>query len=619
MRRNLKAAGAVALAAGVWGLGTGRADAATINVTTDITASETWTADNEYILTQPIYVASGATLTIEPGTVVRGEPQSIAGANDPGTLIITRGSKLRAIGTKFKPIVFTNLDDNVGGNPGTFPYDSPLNALPITGTWGGLIVLGRTYVANNTPGAPNAAREVQIEGLTAVGGLGLYGNCMASPVFPDCDDDSGVISYLSIRYGGFNLSANNEINGLTLGAVGRSTEIDHVEVFQNKDDGIEFFGGTVGVHHVAAISGGDDGLDYDEGFRGKVQFAFVMQGTPGNDKSDKGAEQDGGNNPGGSQPFAIPTMYNLTFVGLGQKDYTARPTNTALHYRDNAGGRDYNSFFADFGGATMCIEGLGVNTSCERAATPYVVDGTFHQGPPSDFQLELQDNCFWCFGKGSVLGDATNCGAGSYCDNGVFTKAALDNEYLDCLSPRPIRTLVRTPSGVATTPDPIIQIDPRPAAGSGLLVTNRVAAGDGFLTPAPWKGAFREKNWLAKWSNLSRLTYFPACGMGGVTNAVPDEAKDLDFTDDDHLVWTAPALTGGMGVQVFDVLRATSTTGFGTPTCVETDDADTTAEDTAVPAPGDVDYYLVRAGNGCGDGTLGFQSSGAERSGASCP
>src|SRR5512134_164742 len=97
------------------------AQAATIHIGADITTSQTWTADNEYILTQPIYVTSGATLTIEPGTVVRGEPTS--GANDPGTLIITRGSKIQSLGTARRPVVFTDLlDDNVLDNPGSGSY-----------------------------------------------------------------------------------------------------------------------------------------------------------------------------------------------------------------------------------------------------------------------------------------------------------------------------------------------------------------------------------------------------------------------------------------------------------------------------------------------------------------
>jgi hypothetical protein len=99
--------------------------AADIFINADITTSQTWTANNEYILTDRIYVVNGSTLTIEAGTTVRGEPEDSPGAQNPGTLVITRGSKIRALGTRLHPIVFTDLDDdNIGGNPGTPPYDT---------------------------------------------------------------------------------------------------------------------------------------------------------------------------------------------------------------------------------------------------------------------------------------------------------------------------------------------------------------------------------------------------------------------------------------------------------------------------------------------------------------
>ena len=108
----------------ICGLGA-QAHAATVMVMNNITVSETWTADNEYILTQPIYVTNGATLTIEPGTVIRGEGESSAGALDPGTLIISRDSKINAVGTALAPIVMTDLlDDNIGSDSGSAPYNS---------------------------------------------------------------------------------------------------------------------------------------------------------------------------------------------------------------------------------------------------------------------------------------------------------------------------------------------------------------------------------------------------------------------------------------------------------------------------------------------------------------
>ncbi len=615
MKRTLNTLRTAPLLAAVIALGITQPEAATVFITENVIASQTWTADDEYVLTQVIYVTNGATLTIEPGTVVRGESESAPGALDPGALVISRGSKLVAQGTEQQPIVFTDLfDDNVGSSPGTAPYDDPLNALSLTGQWGGVILLGRGYVANNTLSLPNAAREVQIEGLTSSGGLGLYGNG------GNDDDDSGSLSYVSIRYGGFNLAANNEINGLTLGAVGRLTDVDHVEVFQNKDDGLEMFGGAVNLKHIVAANGGDDGIDYDEGWRGKAQFVFVMQGTPGADRSDKGAEQDGGNSPDGSQPFAIPTIYNATFVGLGgEKTYTDRLRNTALHFRDNAGGRYYNSFFADFGGAPLCIEGgntgttsTEANTSGQRSITDYVVDGSFYLAPDSAFQLELEDNDFWCFGNGGTVpaGDASafGCDTGKiHHDNGALTNAALRNRYLACGTASPLRELTRTDSGVATVPDPVVSIDPRPASGSMLSQTIRRAPADGFFTPAAYRGAFSPgSNWAAGWSNLARVGTIP-CTVS--------EVESLGITTS-SLSWSRPV---GLDEEpVYDLLRSASASDFSAASCVAANIPGTSTGDAATPAPGQVFFYLSAAENGCERGTLGFRSSGVERSGVNC-
>jgi hypothetical protein len=602
-------------------------------ISTNITTSTTWTADTEYILDLPVYVSNGATLTIEPCTVIRGQGPSGAGTNDPGTLVVSRGSKIQAVGTPDCPITFTDLlDDNLGSEPGTPPYNNVTNAMSLTGRWGGVILLGRSYVANNTLAAPNAAREFQIEGLTAAGGLGLYGNCAAvhgdppSPISICDDDDSGALKYISIRYGGFNVSANNEINGLTLGGVGRATDIDHIDIYQNKDDMIEFFGGAANVKYLSGVAGGDDGIDFDEGWRGKIQFAFMVQGTPGTDKSDKGSEQDGGNSPDGSQPRAIPTIYNATLVGLGQKAYTNKAQNTALQFRDNAGGRWYNSFFADFGGAPLCIEGGTVtstdaNTSGQRSVTNYVPDGLLYQNPDSDFELELQDNNFWCFGNGGVIptGDASaaGCVAGFiHHDNGTFTNAALENAYFNCASPSLIRTLTRISSGDPNTPDPVVSIDPR-AVSSGLKnnnTTNRKPPADGFFTPAAFKGGFRGSNWLGGWSTPARLGLIPTCAED--PDAVPDELEGLRFADKTTLLWDKLHTREPQVRQ--DVLRSTSPSNFGSASCVESDDFDTTALDATAPSSGQVFHYLLRAEASCGSGTLGYQSNGTERSGVSC-
>ncbi|HEX6851274.1 MAG TPA: hypothetical protein VF139_07675, partial [Candidatus Polarisedimenticolaceae bacterium] len=591
------------------------AQAATIHIGADITTSQTWTADNEYILTQPIYVTSGATLTIEPGTVVRGEPTS--GANDPGTLVITRGSKLQSLGTARRPVVFTDLlDDNILDNPGSGSYGDRISSRSIVGQWGGVVVLGYGYVANNTAGAVNPAREVQIEGLTAVGGAGLYGNCqafLAGPYGRNCDDgDSGTIRFTRLSYGGFNLSANNEINGFTMGGVGRETDVAYIEVYQTKDDAIEFFGGAVNFRNAVLANHGDDGVDYDEGWRGKAQYIFQMQNVPGTEVTDKGGEWDGGNNPDASLPKTIPTLCNMTWVGLGasKTTWTNHDRNTAIHMRDNAGGRLYNSAFLDFGGAPLCIEGAsniggsatGANTSGERAITPYAVDGVYYLEPTSSFELELRGNVWWNTGSDAFLADAlptvgtcsvtvatqctqnTECPAGETClnsgsrwgcdsakrhyDNGLFTNAALENTRLDNLDPLPIRELTRLPSGLASTHDPIDVIDPIPAAGSPLASTTFTCpTAGGFLEAAPYKGAFAPNtaNWAEGWTLTSRLGYFAPKPQ--VVQTTDITTSTVWTSDNEYVIGNPVYVTNGatLRIEPGTVVRGEPTSGANDP------------------------------------------------------
>ncbi|HHB52491.1 MAG TPA: hypothetical protein ENK75_05555 [Saprospiraceae bacterium] len=219
------------------------------------TGTTTWKEGKTYIRDGFVFVNSGQTLTIEPGTIIKGKSGQGAEAS---ALIVARGGKIIAEGTKDKPIIFTAEADDLKGS-----VDKGARGL-----WGGLIVLGNARL--NTEPA-----EQQVEGIPTTEPRGVFGG-------NDDNDNSGVIKYVSIRHGGTDIGEGNEINGLTLGAVGSGTEIDYVEVISNNDDGIEFFGGTVGVKHAVLSLCGDDGFDYDMGFRGKGQFWVVLQAEDSN-------------------------------------------------------------------------------------------------------------------------------------------------------------------------------------------------------------------------------------------------------------------------------------------------------------------------------------------------
>lgn len=238
-----------------------------------ITADETWTAGNVYILNQKVVVASGVTLTIEAGTIIKGSEGtgSLASA-----LVVAQGAKLNAVGTASQPIIFTSVLDNIkpGELTGTnLDKDDK-------GLWGGVLILGYAPIS-----AADGDVLSQIEGIPAGESFGAYGGSNAA-------DNSGTLAYISIRHGGALIGANNEINGLTLGGVGSGTSIANIEIVANLDDGIEFFGGTVNVTNVLVGYTGDDGLDIDQNYAGTIDGFVVL--TDAN--SDKGLEVDGPEN-----------------------------------------------------------------------------------------------------------------------------------------------------------------------------------------------------------------------------------------------------------------------------------------------------------------------------------
>lgn len=288
------------------------------------TGTITWESTKTYILNGLVFVNNGQTLTIEPGTIIKGK--SGQGEN-ASALIVAQGGKIKAEGTQTSPILFLAESDNT-------KYDhtkSELiigNNIPATtrGLWGGLIILGNAPTNNSTI-------LKSIEGIPTTEERAKYGG-------NDEFDNSGIIKYVSIRNGGADIGEGNEINGLTLGAVGSGTLIDYVEVIGNKDDGFEWFGGNVKATHLVSAFNGDDSFDYDEGFYGKGQFWFVIQDPTTGDRI---GEHDGGpsDNEFG-QPFAKPTIYNVTYIGRGE-GYGKR----LITFRDNAGGFYYNSIFAN--------------------------------------------------------------------------------------------------------------------------------------------------------------------------------------------------------------------------------------------------------------------------------
>lgn len=298
------------------GGGNGGEDCPVVAVTGFINEDTTWTPDNIYQLNQKVVVPDGVTLTINPGTIIKGSSGtgSLASA-----LIIARGGSINAQGTAQQPIIFTSTSDNIscGQTAGTNLGEND------RGLWGGLIVLG--YAPCSFSGDIETA---QIEGIPADDTFGQYGGTVA-------DDDSGFLRYISIRHGGALIGEGNEINGLTLGGVGSGTVIDNIEVVANVDDGIEFFGGSVNASNLLVWAQGDDALDIDQAYSGLIDNAVVVLG----DVSDHAFEIDG---PEGTLNGAF-TLQNATIIGN-----SVTSNGEYADYRSNAQGHTANIFAYDF-------------------------------------------------------------------------------------------------------------------------------------------------------------------------------------------------------------------------------------------------------------------------------
>ncbi len=326
------------------GGGTGGSTGQTITISGTITKDSILRKGNNYVLSGLVFIEKGVTLTVEAGVTVKGE---YSGSN-VAALIIKRGAKINAKGTAAEPIIFTS--------------NAPT---PKSGDWGGVVICGTAAVNaafNNIPGL------YQVEGgINDGSGRGLAGSGDALYPTPNNDDNSGVLQYVRIEYAGYAFVPDNEINSLTLAAVGRGTTIDHIQISYAKDDAIEWFGGTVNCKYLIAYKTQDDDFDTDNGFSGQVQFGLIVRDSSIADISKSEAFESDNNATGTTAtPKTAAIFSNCTVIGpratlnnVGSSNYLG----SAVQIRRNSAISIYNTIIMGWANGIVIDDQTGTATS----------------------------------------------------------------------------------------------------------------------------------------------------------------------------------------------------------------------------------------------------------------
>ena len=312
----------------------------TCQLSGDITSDITLTANNLYALSGPVFIgqdkttstestpAKSATLTIEAGTTVFGR-------SGGDYLVVSRDSKIEANGSASAPITFTSSEDITGGETGA-------------GQWGGIVLLGNAQ-SNKCP-TDGSDCALQVEGV------------QEGAVFGGTDDtdSSGTLRYVVVKHAGYEIAPDNELNGITFGGVGSGTKVEYIQVHENADDGIEFFGGTVNAKYVVLTSNQDDSVDWDNGYRGNLQYVLVKH-APDNGAANRGIEGDNDGSTPNKLPQSNPTIANMTIIGNSFD--TADKDSEGVYLREGTRAQLHNFVVTGAAGMGECFEIEGGTTA----------------------------------------------------------------------------------------------------------------------------------------------------------------------------------------------------------------------------------------------------------------
>jgi hypothetical protein len=496
----------------------------------ELSANAHLTCDKIWVLDEKVYVPSGKTLTIDPGTVIKGN--SAADPANATALIIERGGKIMADGERDCPIVFTAADDPMDGS----------YSITNVGKWGGVVILGiatnNLVLAKNNvtlgPGHICVGHDGvgYIEGFDASNGLNLFGAGDAAFPTADDNDNSGIFRYVSVRHAGAILQIGNELNGISLGSVGRGTTFEHVEVVAAADDNIEYFGGTVNVKYISTLFGDDDQFDWDLGYSGKVQFYFGISSdslnTGNKHTTDNGFEMDADDNKAATatSSHSHPVVYNVTMISNGHIIPSADNTGpAAIQAKELTGGEIYNSVFANWRSglhlsmnrSNVTDKGDSYDQWTDDPADPYLVDNGGIAQPKS---LIVKNNTFINCGAKNTLGNTRQYpitkGALISGKNPALYKAFTPASTADTTQffQTDGNVAVSSVSGIdwkmAFNGDNSVMTDPYHAIPLVNLSSTITAPNDGFFTPVSYRGAFdanKKDTWISGWAQVQLETY----------------------------------------------------------------------------------------------------------------
>jgi hypothetical protein len=406
-----------------------------VNVDPVIAGSVTWTADKTYLLPRETKVAvrAPAVLTIQPGTKILGQNNS--------ALVITRGAKIIAEGTKDKPIIFTSSKTE-GGKPGD---------------WGGLIIMGKAPINTEKLSTPSKDEAI----------FEAYGMGEEDGKFGGTDpmDSSGSLKYVRLEFGGFPYIEGREWNNLTFCGVGAGTTVDFIQSHAGADDGVEFFGGTVNVKHLVLTQNEDDGFDTDNGFQGKAQFVIIQHLTPKGTDASNGYESDNHAIAASykAEPRVLPTVYNVTMIG--KNDYSGLSFGTI--FRRGTGGKYYNHIIMNFANGVIEVR--------DMATLDQITAGN----------LFIKNSIFFGNGKDKLNWPPAQM-TGDIDEKPLFSGGEMNNQEIDPQLTDP--TSLTAPSF-------------KPKAGSPALMGGATPPSDGwFDTSATFIGAVGSDDWTAGWT-----------------------------------------------------------------------------------------------------------------------